>query len=63
MARLRSDGCEIHYEVTGSGSPVLLVHGLGSCVKDWELQVPPLAERHTVVTVDLRGHGESEKPA
>ena len=29
MARLSRDGCEIHYEVTGSGSPVLLVHGLG----------------------------------
>ena len=62
MARLQSDGCEIHYEVTGSGPPVLLLHGLGSCGKDWELQVPALAARYTVITVDLRGHGESDKP-
>jgi pimeloyl-ACP methyl ester carboxylesterase len=62
MARVRTNGCELHYEVTGAGPPVLLVHGLGSCGADWSLQVPALAERYTVITVDLRGHGESDKP-
>ena len=63
MPRLCVDGCEIHYEVTGRGEVVLLLHGLGSSQLDWEKQVPALAERYTVVTVDLRGHGRSDKPA
>jgi pimeloyl-ACP methyl ester carboxylesterase len=62
MARLQVDGCELHYEVVGSGSPVLLLHGLGSCAADWSPQLPALAARHTVVAVDLRGHGESDRP-
>jgi 3-oxoadipate enol-lactonase len=62
MPRLRVEGCEIHYEVKGRGEVVLLLHGLGSCLLDWELQVPALAERYTVVAVDLRGHGRSDKP-
>ncbi|MRG90697.1 alpha/beta fold hydrolase [Polyangium spumosum] len=62
MPYLHVDGCEIHYEVKGRGEVVLLLHGLGSSVLDWELQVPALAERYKVVAVDLRGHGRSEKP-
>lgn len=62
MARLRVDGCEIHYEVGGSGPPVLLLHGLGSCGADWAPQMDALTAAHTVVTVDLRGHGESDRP-
>jgi pimeloyl-ACP methyl ester carboxylesterase len=62
MPTLRIDDCDVHYEVDGSGPPVLLIHGLGSCGRDWEMQRPALAARYTVVTVDLRGHGESSKP-
>jgi len=63
MARLQIDGCEIYYEVVGAGPPVVLVHGLGSCVRDWDRQIPAFAAHHTVIAVDLRGHGESGKPA
>jgi pimeloyl-ACP methyl ester carboxylesterase len=62
MARFQAKGCELHYEVVGSGPPVLLLHGLGSCGADWEPQIPAFAAAHTVVTVDLRGHGDSGKP-
>jgi len=62
MARTTVDGCELHYEVTGRGEPVLLLHGLGSCSLDWERQAPVLAERYTVITLDVRGHGQSGKP-
>jgi len=54
MPSVRVDGCEIHYEVTGSGDPVVLVHGLGSSTLDWELQVSALAERHTVITLPIK---------
>jgi 3-oxoadipate enol-lactonase len=60
--RLSVGDAELHYEVMGQGDPVLLVHGLGSSLRDWEHQVETLARRHTVIAVDLRGHGASCKP-
>ncbi|MDC0740679.1 alpha/beta fold hydrolase [Polyangium mundeleinium] len=62
MPHIHVDGCEIHYEVKGRGEVVLLLHGLGSSLLDWEMQIPALAERYTVVAVDMRGHGRSGKP-
>lgn len=62
MPRMRVDGYEIHYEMKGQGEVVLLLHGLGSSSRDWELQIPALAERFTVVAIDLCGHGRSDKP-
>jgi pimeloyl-ACP methyl ester carboxylesterase len=53
---------EIHYEKTGSGPPLLFLHGLGSSGRDWERQVPHFADTHTVITPDFRGHGSSDKP-
>lgn len=41
---------------------MLLLHGLGSCSLDWERQTPALEERYTVITLDVRGHGQSGKP-
>ena len=62
MPRTMVEGCELHYEITGRGEPVLLLHGLGSCSLDWENQMPALKERYTVITLDVRGHGQSGKP-
>lgn len=53
----------MHYEEQGAGTPVLFIHGLGSSSQDWFAQVPAFAKRHRVITCDLRGHGQSEKPA
>lgn len=53
---------EIHYELHGDHGPVvLLIHGLGSSLRDWEHQVGALAAQHRVLTVDLRGHGRSTR--
>jgi len=52
-----------YYETSGAGQPVVLIHGLGSSTRDWEAQVPALAERYQVIAYDLRGHGQSDKPA
>jgi pimeloyl-ACP methyl ester carboxylesterase len=61
MSRVTVDGCELHFEKTGQGSPLLLLHGLGSRTRGWDRQIPVFAERHTVIAVDMRGHGESDK--
>ena len=60
LARIR--GIEVYYESRGSGEPLLLIHGLGSSTQDWEHQVDRFAARYTVVTYDVRGHGQSGKP-
>ncbi len=56
------DSCELHYERSGSGQPLLLIHGLGSSTRDWEFQLPALEPHCEVIRVDLRGHGRSAKP-
>lgn len=51
---------EIHYEVRGSGRPVVLVHGWPLSGRSWEAQVPALVdEGYQVLTYDRRGFGES----
>ncbi|NBC84847.1 MAG: alpha/beta fold hydrolase [Bacteroidetes bacterium] len=56
------DGARLHVEEDGQGKPLLLVHGLGSSARDWFAQVPHFAPRYRVLTLDLRGHGRSDKP-
>lgn len=43
----------------GSGSPVLLLHGLGGTLLHWDAVAPLLTGAHRVVSMDLRGHGLS----
>ena len=47
----------IAYERTGSGPPLVLVHGITESRHSWAPLIPSLAERFDVVAVDLRGHG------
>ena len=58
------DGTRIAYDVTGTGPAVMLLHGGGQTRRVWhELgYVDRLEARFTVITVDLRGNGDSDKP-
>jgi haloacetate dehalogenase len=47
----------------GSGPPLLLLHGYPQTHVIWHKTAPRLAERFTVVASDLRGYGDSSKPA
>ena len=53
------DGGRLHYEVSGSGPPVLLVPGLGGRADFWSPVAPALADRFTVILHDHRGAGRS----
>ena len=48
----------MHSVQTGSGRPLLLVHGISN-LHNWDLVVPALARERTVIAVDLPGFGES----
>jgi pimeloyl-ACP methyl ester carboxylesterase len=50
---------QISYRRTGAGTPLVLLHGLGSSRGAWEPVVPALAERFDVIAVDLPGFGDS----
>ncbi|WP_030370630.1 alpha/beta fold hydrolase [Streptomyces rimosus] len=55
-----SDGVEIAVRDHGGNGPaLLLLHGAGRNLVDWELVGPLLADGHRVVAMDLRGHGKS----
>lgn len=56
-----SGGVELAYEVHGSGPVLVLVHGITESRRSWDPLVPALAADHTVVMLDLRGHGESSR--
>jgi pimeloyl-ACP methyl ester carboxylesterase len=62
MPKLDVNGTHLYYQVTGKGQPLLLIHGLGASARDWEPQVAYFAPRYQVVTPDVRGHGQSDKP-
>jgi haloacetate dehalogenase len=57
------DGTRIRYGRAGQGPPVLLLHGYPQTHAMWHAVAPLLASRFTVVCADLRGYGDSDKPA
>jgi pimeloyl-ACP methyl ester carboxylesterase len=57
------NGINIHYVIGGSGEPLVLVHGFGQNWYMWNRLLPELSKHFTVIAPDLRGVGESDKPA
>ena len=64
MLHTINDGLRIHYEVVGSGSPLVLYHGLTGSGQRWRDTgyVAGLVEDYRLILIDARGHGESDKP-
>lgn len=60
---LEVDGVRLHAKVGGSGPPLLLLHGYPQTHVMWHRVAPGLTDRHTVVLADLRGYGDSARPA
>ena len=58
-----TNGTRIYYEMHGSGPALVLIHGIGGSAMDWGDALPRLAERCTVLALDVRGFGRSAKPA
>jgi pimeloyl-ACP methyl ester carboxylesterase len=53
----------LHYVTAGAGPAVLLLHGWPQSWRMWEAIIPGLADRYRVVAPDLRGLGDSARPA
>ena len=57
------NGVNIHYVIGGEGEPLVLIHGFGQNWFMWNRLLPELSKHFTVIAPDLRGMGESDKPA
>lgn len=63
FVRTRTIGSEtINYYERGSGTPLILIHGMFGDYLDWEPVLEPLSVGHRVIAVDLPGFGTSSKP-
>lgn len=61
--RIDVAGVTINCAVAGAGPPLLLLHGYPQNHLTWRHVAPSLAENYAVVLADLRGYGDSDKPA
>lgn len=63
MSTLSVNGITLAYEAHGSGTPLVLISGIGYDRWEWHKMVPGLAEHFTVITFDNRGVGQTDRPA
>jgi len=58
-----NDGYKLRYEEAGSGKPLVCIPGWSQTAAQFKHQLTGLNDRYRVIAVDMRGHGESDKPA
>jgi pimeloyl-ACP methyl ester carboxylesterase len=62
VSEIRLHGHRVTYRQVGHGPVLVLIHGVTSNMQTWDAALPWLADRFTVITPDLLGHGLSAKP-
>jgi pimeloyl-ACP methyl ester carboxylesterase len=56
------DGVRIHFRDRGAGSAIVLIHGFGASLDTWRYLEDGLKNEYRVVSLDLKGHGYSDRP-
>ena len=57
-----NDGTRLHYIEAGSGKPLVMIPGWSQTAAQFRAQLAGLSDRYRVIAIDMRGHGESDKP-
>jgi pimeloyl-ACP methyl ester carboxylesterase len=63
LHRVELPGAEVNYVEMGEGEPVIFVHGLAGCWRNWLENIPYFARTHRVIVPDLPGFGHSPMPS
>jgi pimeloyl-ACP methyl ester carboxylesterase len=58
-----SDGVRLNVLEAGSGRPLVMVPGWSQTAAQFRRQIEGLSDRYRVIALDMRGHGDSDKPA
>jgi len=56
---LNHRGFKMYYEVYGQGEPLLIIHGNGGSISNFENQIPYFSKKYQVILADSRAHGKS----
>ena len=56
------NGVKLSYRIYGTGFPIILIHGYGAKKEIWNPQILELRKKYKVITFDVRGTGESDRP-
>lgn len=61
--KIQNDGLDLNVAIDGDDDapPLLLLHGIISSSRTWDWLVPKIADKHRVIRLDFRGHGESDR--
>ena len=59
---IETNGVKLYYEIHGEGEPLVLLHGNTGTHDTWAHWLDELSKEYKVITVDLRGHGQSTHP-
>jgi len=63
LRRVELPGAEVNYVEIGEGEPILFVHGLAGCWRNWLENLPYFARSHRAIALDLPGFGHSPMPS
>jgi pimeloyl-ACP methyl ester carboxylesterase len=60
---IKINGMDMHFEESGEGTPLILLHGGTSSCNTWETYLPIFSPHFRVTTPDSRAHGRTNNPA
>jgi len=63
LHRVQLPGAEVNYAEIGEGEPILFLHGLGGCWRNWLETLPHFGRTHRAIALDLPGFGDSPMPS
>jgi pimeloyl-ACP methyl ester carboxylesterase len=63
LHRLQLPGAEVDYAEIGAGEPIIFVHGLAGCWRNWLENLPHFGRTHRAIALDLPGFGDSPMPS
>jgi 3-oxoadipate enol-lactonase len=59
--KTKANGIEMHYQISGAGDCLALIHGFADNLNAWYKQVPEFSSQYRTLTYDVRGFGQTER--